>query len=244
MANCAVDPQSANAELRLLLKAAIGKAKRAAKDDREWWSTEVDTLCEKMAPLWPTCGIKTPGIWTDGGNKLHPSPEPCVRLKTLDPDTQAERGTILQSGRGEDAYNAPARAVLDLMDVAERWIDWLELHGQIEQCVSSTTPIKVQRKQMTNRWEALRSDLESLAVDFARLFQSDVECVADTVRRYTTRAGDRKDRGILCPTQKRSSEGGNLCLPDPRLTLVPSRCGRSKNSTPPLRFTMRAVTPS
>lgn len=46
MVNDAADPQSANKELRRLLKSAIDKAKRAARDDREWRSTGIDTLAE------------------------------------------------------------------------------------------------------------------------------------------------------------------------------------------------------
>lgn len=184
MANGAADPNPANAELRRLLRSSIGKAKRAASDDREWWSTEIDTLCEKMAPLWRACGIETPGIWTDGGNKLHPSPVACIHLKTLDPDTQAVRGTILQSGQGEDAYNAPARAVVELMDVAERWIDWLELRDVAVSPALSEVSKNTQRPLEAASLDALRGDLESLRANFGRLFSMEVRAVVQSSREY------------------------------------------------------------
>lgn len=125
---------TAAAELARLLNRVIENVNIKSVDGAEWWSTEIDTLCLKMKPLWAQVGITKPGVaverWNppinDPSNPMDDSAGWHRSLITRDPDTESHRGLIVESSNGELHWNTTAKRLKGLLYVLRAWVVWID----------------------------------------------------------------------------------------------------------------------
>jgi hypothetical protein len=130
---------TAAAELRRLLNRIIANVEAKSIDQSEWWATEIDTIAERMRPLWSQIGIERPGLSVEVWEPPATDPSAKPRRKSAkpkrwhrslvmrDPDTGAKRTIMLAAGDDCQRWNATARAVEPLLYVVQSWIDWVDL---------------------------------------------------------------------------------------------------------------------
>lgn len=123
---------AAATELRRLLKRIIVNVETKSIDQSEWWSTGLDTLTEKMRPLWSQIGIERPGLYVQQRKRRinDPKTEPPGHwfkdFITHDPDEDSERRLTLACGNGIEQWNTTANSLKSLLYVVQAWIDLLE----------------------------------------------------------------------------------------------------------------------
>lgn len=124
-----MDATAANAKLRWLLDLFIESTNAADKRDRDWRSTDIEEICEKMEPLWRAVGAKHPGVWIKRRSDYATTPLESHYLSLIvrAPDSDRDRSVVLESGEGLNQYVAPARVVLDFEWILDAWMRWLEI---------------------------------------------------------------------------------------------------------------------
>lgn len=118
-------------ELRRLLLRLVAKLSEEALHDRRWKLSQIDTLVEKMMPLWADCGIDEPGFYigrdTDAEHRIKQGVS-FISIEYRDPD-ELSRSTIFLTAEpyvGGSKVVATVGELLDVASVAEVWIGWLD----------------------------------------------------------------------------------------------------------------------
>lgn len=107
---------AAAAELRRLLRRFVANVEAKSIEQREWWSTNIDTLTDLMGPLWAQIGFKKPGVSVEVWKR--PIIEPIA-------DAESEQATESINAADQNQSNEPiAEAESEQETEPISWTEW------------------------------------------------------------------------------------------------------------------------